>query len=64
MRSKENILFQWDGAIVSWRYAGKTALDNSDSEEETDAESPPRTLRRSQRIAAQRAAKHSRAVAC
>lgn len=54
-------LFQWDGAIVSWRYAGKTALDNSDSEEETDAESPPRTLRRSQRIAAQRA-KH--AAAC
>ncbi|XP_076170804.1 DDB1- and CUL4-associated factor 11 [Ptiloglossa arizonensis] len=58
---QEIVSTSWDGAIVSWRYAGKTALDNSDSEEETDVESPPRTLRRSERIAAQRA-KH--AAAC
>ncbi|XP_012140236.2 DDB1- and CUL4-associated factor 11 [Megachile rotundata] len=58
---QEIVSTSWDGAILSWRYAGKTALDNSDSEKEIDVESPPCTLRRSQRIAAQRA-KH--AAAC
>ncbi|KZC04742.1 DDB1- and CUL4-associated factor 11 [Dufourea novaeangliae] len=58
---QEIVSTAWDGAIVSWRYAGKTALDNSDSEEESDNDSPPQKLRRSQRIAAQRA-KH--AAAC
>ncbi|XP_076242069.1 DDB1- and CUL4-associated factor 11 isoform X1 [Calliopsis andreniformis] len=55
---QEILSTSWDGAIISWRYAGKTALDNSDSDEESDTESSPRTLRRSQRIAAQRA-KHA-----
>lgn len=58
---QEILSTSWDHAIISWRYAGKTALDNSDEDEESDTESPPRTLRRSQRIAAQRA-KH--AAAC
>lgn len=57
----EIVSTSWDGAILSWRYAGSTALDMSDSEEEMDAESQPRTLRRSQRIA-ERRAKH--AAAC
>lgn len=58
---QEIVSTSWDGAILNWRYAGKIALDNSDSENETDVELPPRTLRRSQRIAARRA-KH--AAAC
>ncbi|CAL7943970.1 unnamed protein product [Xylocopa violacea] len=58
---QEIVSTSWDGAIVSWRYDGKMALNNTDSEEETDAESRPPTLRRSQRIAALRA-KH--AAAC
>ncbi|XP_015585842.1 DDB1- and CUL4-associated factor 11 isoform X2 [Cephus cinctus] len=57
---QEIVSTSWDGAIASWRYAGKSSMDNSDSEEESDTESPPRTLRRSQRIAAQRA-KHTAA---
>ncbi|XP_043248552.1 DDB1- and CUL4-associated factor 11 isoform X1 [Colletes gigas] len=55
---QEIVSTSWDGAIVRWRYAGKAAVDDSDSEEESNAESPPRTLRRSERIAAQRA-KHA-----
>ncbi|XP_033331804.1 DDB1- and CUL4-associated factor 11 [Megalopta genalis] len=55
---QEIVSTAWDGAVISWRYAGKTALSNSDSEDERDTESPP--LRRSRRIAAQRAKRATR----
>lgn len=57
---QEIVSTSWDGTIGSWRYAGRTSLDSSDSDEDSDTVSPPRQLRRSQRIAAQRA-KHTAA---
>ncbi|XP_033223372.1 DDB1- and CUL4-associated factor 11 isoform X2 [Belonocnema kinseyi] len=54
---QEIVSTSWDGVIGRWRYAGKAvSLDVPDSEEDSDTEtSQPRTLRRSQRIAAQKA---------
>lgn len=54
---QEIISTSWDGGIGRWRYSGKSvSLDFPDCEEDSDIESSqPRTLRRSQRIAAQKA---------
>ncbi|XP_015191520.1 PREDICTED: DDB1- and CUL4-associated factor 11 isoform X1 [Polistes dominula] len=55
---QEIVSTSWDGAVISWRYSGKTGFYHFESEDENDAETAPRTLRRSQRIAAQKA-KHA-----
>ncbi|CAK9798391.1 DDB1- and CUL4-associated factor 11 [Anthophora quadrimaculata] len=66
---QEIVSTSWDGSILRWRYYEPAALDysGSQSEEESsdnsesDSEFSPRILRRSERIAAQRA---KRAAAC
>lgn len=50
-----NYVFQWDGTVARWIYAGESNADSLDFDLESDGETQSRTLRRSERIAARKA---------